>query len=465
MSTQGDAPPATAEGLPVPESLLVPLLDMAATTLAAYDGDLPSVLRPLAGFDPKRLSSGPARQQLHRALEVDTVFFERVAERFLALDEAVAALDGWSTPLTLQRIDEAAARSDLPLLASVLFAARPIGWEFALGVLCTSFDRQRAEKERDDDAKAREMQLSSLDEARRRAEVARDEARASVARLEAQLSDERRGRRDRELRADRAIEDAARRREESEASIAQASAAAADAEARVAREAARAREAEQGLRDLRRETADREQARSRAGGLAPDEVRALSDAARDAQRLATRLEGLTKLTAAASASSGSASTGSAGSAAGARLRVPCPPGLQTDSPDGLDAMLRTRGVQVVIDGYNVSMEGWSDASVADQRERLVAALARLHLRLRCEVVVVFDGADVDAPPPLRRPGVRVLFSSGGEKADPVVVREVARLPNTTAAIVVSSDQWVRDQAAAEGATVVSSGVLLEVLRR
>ncbi|MCJ7670447.1 MAG: NYN domain-containing protein, partial [Acidimicrobiia bacterium] len=117
------------------------------------------------------------------------------------------------------------------------------------------------------------------------------------------------------------------------------------------------------------------------------------------------------------------------------------------------------------DGYNVSMEGWSDASVADQRERLVAALARLHLRLRCEVVVFFDGADVDAPPPLRRPGVRVLFSSGGEKADPVVVREVARLPNTTAAIVVSSDQWVRDQAAAEGATVVSSGVLLEVLRR
>jgi predicted RNA-binding protein with PIN domain len=66
---------------------------------------------------------------------------------------------------------------------------------------------------------------------------------------------------------------------------------------------------------------------------------------------------------------------------------------------------------------------------------------------------------------VRRPGVRVLFSSDGEKADPVVVREVARLSSTTAAIVVSSDQWVRDHAAAEGATVVSSGVLLEVLRR
>jgi predicted RNA-binding protein with PIN domain len=433
---------------------------MAATTLATYDGDLPAVLRPLSGFDPRRLGSGPARQQLHRALEVDAAFFERVGERFLALDEASAALEAWSTPLALRRIDEAAARSDLPLLASVLFAARPAGWEFALGVLCASFDRQRAEKERDDDAKAREMQLTSLDEARRRAEATRDDARAIVDRLEAQLHDERRGRRDRELRADRAIEDAARRREESEASIAQAEAAAADAEARVAREAARAREAEQRLRDLRRETADRDRARSRAGGLAPDEVRALSEAARDAQRLATRLDGLTKLTASASAS-----TGSGDPTGGTRLRVPCPPGLQADSADGLDAMLRTRGVQLVIDGYNVSMEGWSDAPVADQRERLVAALARLHLRLRCDVVVVFDGADVAAPPPMRRPGVRVLFSSGGEKADPVVVREVARLSNTTAAIVVSSDQWVQDQAAAEGATVVSSGVLLEVLRR
>lgn len=128
-------------------------------------------------------------------------------------------------------------------------------------------------------------------------------------------------------------------------------------------------------------------------------------------------------------------------------------------------MLRTRGVQLIIDGYNVSMEGWPDTPVADQRERLVAALARLHLRLRCDVIVVFDGADVTVAQPIRRPGVKVLFSSDGEKADPVVVREVARLPATTSAIVVSSDQWVRDHAAEEGAQVVSSRVLLQVLRR
>ncbi len=460
MSTQGDAPPLTEDSLPVPESLLVPLLDVAATTLGTYDGDLPAVLRPLAGFDPRRLGSGPARQQLHRALEVDPVFFERVAERFLALDEAGAALEAWNTSLALRRINEAAARSDLPLLASVLFAAQPAGWEFALGALCVSFDRQRAEKERDDDAKARDMQLTSLDEARRRAEEARDDARSTAEQLEVQLRDERRSRRDRELRADRAIDDAERRREESDASIAQAQAAAADAEARLVREATRARDAENRLRDLKREVADRERARSQAGGLAPEEVRALSEAARDAQRLATRLEGLTKLT----ASSPTKAPGGRSSAS-ARLRVPCPPGLHADSADGLDAMLRTRGVQLIIDGYNVSMEGWPGASVADQRERLVGALARLHLRLRCDVVVVFDGADVTVPKPVRRPGVKVLFSSDGEKADPVVVREVERLPATTAAIVVSSDQWVRDHAAEEGATVVSSNVLLEVLRR
>lgn len=460
MSTRGEAPPASEVELPIPESLLVPLLDAAGITLRSYEGDPPAVLRPLVGFDPRRLTSGPARQQLHRALEVDAAFFEQVAERFLAQDQAAAALEAWSATDIQERIDDAAARSDLPLLASTLFAGRPPGWEFGLGALCVTFARQRAEQEHDDDAKARAMQFAALDEARRRAEEARDAARTEVERLEAELREERRGRRDRELKADRAMQEATRRRDEVDATVARAEAAVAAAEAQAVREASRARDAEQRLRDLRRETAERERARDRAGGLTPDEVRVLGEAARDAQRLATRLEGLTKLT----ASSGAA-TEATESAPRTRLRVPCPPGLQADSPDGLDAMLRTRGVQLVVDGYNVSMEGWPGVPVLDQRERLVAALARLHLRLRCDVVVVFDGADVGAPPPTVRPGVRVVFSSDGEKADPVVIREVARLANTVPAIVVSSDRWVRDHATAEGASAVASNVLLEVLRR
>ena len=92
------------------------------------------------------------------------------------------------------------------------------------------------------------------------------------------------------------------------------------------------------------------------------------------------------------------------------------------------------------------------------------SLARLHLRLRCAIVVIFDGADVGAEPE-RRTGVRVVFSSGGEKADPVVVREVATLPSSTPAIVVSSDRWVQEHSEAEGAIAVPAEALVDLLRR
>jgi predicted RNA-binding protein with PIN domain len=100
-----------------------------------------------------------------------------------------------------------------------------------------------------------------------------------------------------------------------------------------------------------------------------------------------------------------------------------------------------------------------------QRDRLLGALERLHLRLRADVTVVFDGADVQRTTTPRRTGVRVLFTPAGEPADPMVVREVERLPATTPAIVASSDKWVREHAEAVGATVVPAAALLDVLRR
>jgi predicted RNA-binding protein with PIN domain len=454
-------------GLPLPESLLAPLLDAAAGTLPGYDGNLPSVLRPLAGFDPKRLRSGPARQQLHRALDVDAAFRERVAARFVERQEIEAVLSAWSAAGALRRVDEAVERSDLPVLASMLYASRPEGWEFGLGLACAAFDRQRREKERDDDAKARDTQIATLDEAKRRAENARDAAVRDVDRLETQLREERRARRDRELKADRAIDDAARRRQEAEAAVASAEAATADAESRLAREAERARDAETRLRALRRDQAVQAEHRPAPAGLSDEEIRALSEAARDAQRLAGRLAALTKPRGEAQPAATEGPGVDVPGAANGSLRapVPCPPGMRADTADALDTMLRTRGVQLVVDGYNVSMTGWRDDPPATQRDRLLSALERLHLRLRADVVVVFDGADVAGVPQPRRPGVRVVFTSAEEEADPVVVRTVERLPAATPAIVASSDAWVREHAEAVGATVVPSAALLDVLRR
>ncbi len=463
----------TIEALPIPETLLVPLLDVAAAVLAKLPPtDLPSVLRPLAGFDRRRLTtSGPARQQLRRALDVDESFREQVVEKFCEQSEVEAALEGWRVESAVERVADAAARADLPLLASVLYAARPKGWTFGLGMVCAAAERDRTEHEQADDAKAWETRLESINEARRRAEQARDDALTEVARAEAELRDERATRRERDARAASDVEDADRRRRDADAVAEQATARADAAESRFGREADRARGAEHELRMLRRETSEREQSLPEPPpALTRPEVEALAAASEEAQRLAAALEGLTRrardAVAVTDAMQGAEPVQGADAMQGPRRTRPlCPPGMQADTPEALDAMLRTRGVVLVVDGYNASMAGWSDVVPAEQRERLVAALERLHLRVRCDVVVVFDGADVVGVQPPRRAGVRIVFSEDGEEADPVVVREVESRPKRVPVVVVSSDHWVRDHAEANGALVVPSAVLLDVLRR
>jgi predicted RNA-binding protein with PIN domain len=488
VTTQREAP-ASIEIVPVPELLLKPLLDAAGRTLTRLDaGDIPTVLRQVAGFDPKHLTtSGAARQQLRRAIDVDEAFRERVVERFLQKAEVVAALATWSAEDALQRVEEAAERSDLPLLASVLYAARPDGWAFGLGAVCALSDRQRTEKEHDDDVKAAELRVSSFDEARRRAEEARDAARSEAERLEEQLRDERRSRREREERSAEEAEEADRRRVDAEAVAERARASVDAAVARLTRETERARVAEQSVRELRRELDDRA-----ADALAPqpvpltrDEVEMLAAAADEARHLTAALDGLTvrarevapvepetvllvdaePVDPAVVPPTDSSAPPTPEPELPRRTRALCPPGMRTDTPEALDAMLRTRGVVLIVDGYNVSMAGWGDATPLDQRERLIGALERLHLRVRCDVVVVFDGADVEGVIPSRRTGVRVLFSADGEEADPVVVREVEARPRRVPVVVVSSDQWVHEHAEAQGATVVPSAVLLDVIRR
>lgn len=120
---------------------------------------------------------------------------------------------------------------------------------------------------------------------------------------------------------------------------------------------------------------------------------------------------------------------------------------------------------MIVDGYNVSMLAWPDASAAEQRERLCDALSEFQLRFRCEVTVVFDGAEVPGVPPLRRRNLRVLFSAAGQEADDVVIGEVIFRPADVPVIVVSSDREVKVGAEAEGATVLAAGALLQLMRR
>jgi predicted RNA-binding protein with PIN domain len=157
---------------------------------------------------------------------------------------------------------------------------------------------------------------------------------------------------------------------------------------------------------------------------------------------------------------------SRGKAPARRVSPELPAGVVSDSATGADAMLRTDGVTLIVDGYNVAKRAWPEATPSDQRERLALALAALHARTGCSSTVVFDGdaAGGASVPVLRRRGLRVLFSAAGEEADDVVVREVERLPKRVPVVVASSDAWVREHAEREGAVVIGADTLLAVAK-
>jgi predicted RNA-binding protein with PIN domain len=474
------SPPKRGSLPPVPEPLLVPLLDAAGEILRALEpAEVPPILRPVAEFDRRGLARGAARQQLLRAIETESTFRERAVERFTDRSDVSEALEAWDPGDAVGIVEDVADGPTLPILASALYAARPPGWAFGLGVASAAFERRRNEQQAGVDERARASQVEGIAESRRRAEAARVAAEQKAERLGVDLREERQSRRDREAQATQAVSAAERKLGEAQRELTEARAALEAAETRVEREAAKARKSEDELRELRRamkEAEDKQRASDPdavAGMpvLRRDDLRALIDAADMAQRLATGLNGVADgarrlvqpQTSEPQPAPPARETPHRERRRRAQPRVP--PGMVEDDPDALDAMLRTPRAVLVVDGYNVSMLAWGDAAPAQQRDRLLSAISELQLRTRARIILVFDGADVAGVLPPRRPGVRVVFSPEGEEADAVVVRQAIDLPVEVPVVVASSDGWVAEHARESGARVVSSATLLRALRR
>jgi len=572
--------PAARPGPPLPqEALLIPLLDAAADVLRGLEpNEIPAALRPLSGFDRRGLTRSAARSQLARAVETDKGFRGKVVDVFVERDDVQAALDAWTPVDASKLLSDAAARDELPLVVSALFAARPAGWEFGLGVATEVFERRRHEESAEEDKRSNEQRVTMAERARRRAEDAREAMAAQLEKVEAELKEERRARRARDDEAGSAVDEVRAQIDQLETELVEvrlalvaeqervriAEAAAADADARAdavtsggrtanerataAEEraealAARVKAKEERLAAADRRTAELERALAERGGAVPapsrsgldaHELTELDKVARVAAELARHLDALTaRLVERAREADAQAAAeptveraavdvappapvvdiGAAdldvvevgdieavdvgtgepepalvdaatealvddGDAVDAipvelpsttrrgrrRAQVRVPPGMLDDSVEAADAMVRTPGLAIVVDGYNISMLAWPDAPLAQQRERLCSALNELQLRVRCQVTVVFDGADVDGRP-VRYPGLRVIFSKPGEEADAVVIEQVGARPLTVPVLVASSDGWVREHAEAEGAKVLSAATLLKVLRR
>jgi predicted RNA-binding protein with PIN domain len=507
---------------PIPDALLAPLLDAAGEALRRLPPmELPPAARRLRSFDRRGLATPAARHQLRKLLEENEAVLAATATVFRARPEVTSLAEAWDEAMTtggdapMALVSEAAGEGRLPLLASVLIAELPDCFEFGLGLVVAMAASGERESEAAAAVRAAAAGQTTAEEARRRADAARDNAEAEVARLDAALREERQARRDREQQAVDATAGTEARRTELETALAEAHERVAAAERRAAAAGQRVAEAERraGEAEKRAAEADRRAAaaateaaaaedrarraeseaawaQEQASPQPADDPAVLQEIARAAEDLAAGLRRLADgapspppvpppppppaVRRSASPGAGTPPRRSADTSpsparrqSSPRRRAPVrlPPGMLQDDPAAIEAMIRTPGLAVIVDGYNVSMLAWPEASAAEQRDRLCDALAEFQLRFRCEVTVVFDGAEVPGVRPLRRRGLRIVFSSAGQEADEVVVGEVVFRPSEVPVIVVSSDREVRARAESEGATTIGADALLQLMRR
>jgi len=456
----------------VSDAMLIPLIEVAADVLKGLElGDVPSSLRPLHGFDRRGMLAGPAPRQLRRALLTDASFRERVIERFVARPEVGVVLAVWTLDNAAAMAAAAVDCGDLALYVSALWAARPDGYAFGLGIAVV-LDAQQRDRRREADAGASAAQeRAALLEACRRAEAARIDSDTALARAEQELVKERSARRAREDDAIGAAGAAQAQVDVLTTELDQARAEIAEQQRRVARASQRAHVLEE---DLRRAHADSRVLQARADNaesrLAQRDERALSDAVAVARQLSVSLDALQRRIRDVG---GEGPLDDSPRRTSSRVRPPAPtrrthprlpPGVVANSPAGVEAMLATPEVVLIVDGYNVAQRAWPEATAGDQRERLGIAATALCRRLGCEVVLVFDGSGSRPRPSLRRGGLRVLFSEAGEEADEVVVREVEARPRRIPVVVASSDAWVTEHARNQGAAVVGADALVRAIR-
>jgi len=176
----------------------------------------------------------------------------------------------------------------------------------------------------------------------------------------------------------------------------QARAEAEEQQHRATRSAQRAHALEEDLRRARADARDlRTKAESLESRLGARDERALADAVAAARQLSFSLDALQRRIKEAPDASNRPEvlevTREREPAPIKRAGPRLPPGVLADSAPGVEAMLATPDVVLVVDGYNVAHVAWGDATPGDQRERLGIAVTALTRRLGCEIVLVFDG--------------------------------------------------------------------------
>lgn len=397
--------------------------------------DLPTALRPFVGWKPERLVAEHPRRALVEAMAGDERLREAVGTALLGPDDLAAVAEVDTGRLVQLRGEEEAA-------AVLAVQAR---WEDLAALAASSAERRAARQ-----------QAAAEDERRRQV----DQREGERQRLASELA---------EVRSER--ERLRRRAEQAE----QRAAAAASERDGLKEEVASLRtDAERLAATLDRERSrfrDRLERLRRRAEAAESRLRVDDDRARE---VADELEGLAGDLRAA-LRPGGAEPGPPSEhvvtpatvpreVASAEAGRPCrlPPGLDPGSPEALVALLKVRGLEVVVDGYNVTMHtrGKPLASLENQRLWLIRLAEGLAARYRRMVTVVFD-SEHDRPgrAPASR-GVRVVFSEADESADDRIVDHVASMHPDDPVVVITGDRDLGERCADLGADVMPSAALL-----
>ena len=123
-------------------------------------------------------------------------------------------------------------------------------------------------------------------------------------------------------------------------------------------------------------------------------------------------------------------------------------------------------IRIIVDGYNfIGRHSGLSGNVEAKRERLIGWLARYSHAKGFPVSVVFDGwqSGWTEEHGMIQDGIEVIFSRRGQKADEVVVRMAREWGS--AALVVSSDREVAQNATSAGGVAVSIAEFGQRLRK
>ncbi len=423
----------TEETPQLPEQVRTRVIALAAEALPLVS-DLPASVRRVASFAPHRRAK-LGGSMIAAALEADDAFRDRLATQVSAAHPVLTDLTG-GVP----------AAADPVEVAALLWLARPEGWQ---GHYDDAVHRvEQAHASHDEALVERLTQRLEASEQQAREQRVKhkervEELKTENAALRRKLGEARATQRAASHDVDQALVEATARAEAAES-------AQAGAEAEVRRLRAQVDEVQSQLAGLRRESrSERDEVTLRA--------RLLLDTLLDAGQGLRRELALPPVTGAPAAhledEIDQAERGTAPQAA----QGPSDPVL-------LENYLAMPRVRLLVDGYNVSKEGWPSSSLEAQRIRLLNGIAPLVARTGAETTVVFDAASVVKRPTVAAPrGVRVLFSPEGVIADDVLRDLVAAEPEGRLVVVVTSDREVARDVRRAGARAVGAGSLLGLL--